>query len=768
MKHSSFIILIFFSIALLLTHVFFSKLHDGQFLFIGDQFFRFNYFEAFINSFFIRKIENLNVLNGWQFITQFWDVLYYLFIYSFHIPSILAEKLNFFLVLFLSLSFSFVGFRNLSKLVHGSVSSITIFVITLWYCFNPYTVVLWHGGVYNLGSSLTYSLAPLILYYFHISLFSKFSLQNTLICAILMAIASYTFWLFAPLAFLLILYSFFYLLFTPKVIISSLKNVFFLILVYLPMISFILFNIMYEYYGNSGDNNALFTPTFGNQQGGLWYQILLLFSWGIYTTWTPRSMYSFYNYYFSHAYINATIAMYILIIFGTVKYFVFLLLKYITKKKFLKPLPNFALLYVKKNIQTLHFDLGSKLLIVFSLLLVISLFFAKAAQPPYGDIFLYFYHNVPFFSVFRTADVRFGFCVVLSISSLFLLISRGFYKYIILIALLLIMYYQIPFFFTGKAIRGENIKNLYYDRTVYYPKEYTDLISYLNNDRSIATYLLPLPAVEYGNYAFDKGEHHFGQDLLSKMVYKPFVYLSLSSGMYTRSYQELKDVVEKKRFEKLKYFPIKYLLLRHDIACTGCVNFSENELVDKYKLSFKNKTFTLFELKNYSAIINSSNAQFTVINPIKFRIRFQNISKTQTLYFLTSFNKDWKLYITKPNSASFCKGKKECVKDLRYFEGEEISYLWKKPLFGESHRLAYNYANSWQINPKTIKMKYNDTYYTMNEDGSINFDMVLYYRPQSWFYVFFLFSVTSMAISSFLVLRNIRKYKKKKKHKNER
>src|SRR5437016_3089131 len=101
MKRSSLVaFIIFFFLSFVLTVTFFSSLRPNEFIFIGDQFFRFNYHESFLNSFFIRKPEDLNVLNGWQFTTQFWDALYYLILYSLHISFITAEKLLFFIVLY--------------------------------------------------------------------------------------------------------------------------------------------------------------------------------------------------------------------------------------------------------------------------------------------------------------------------------------------------------------------------------------------------------------------------------------------------------------------------------------------------------------------------------------------------------------------------------------------------------------------------------------------------------------------------------------------
>ena len=40
----------------------------------------------------------------------------------------------------------------------------------------------------------------------------------------------------------------------------------------------------------------------------------------------------------------------------------------------------------------------------------------------------------------------------------------------------------------------------------------------------------------------------------------------------------------------------------------------------------------------------------------------------------------------------------ECLQSgYTFFEGEELSYLWKKPLREESHEVVNEYANGWEV-----------------------------------------------------------------------
>ncbi len=765
------IIALFFLIGFSLSTFFFSQIKPNEFFYIGDQFLRLTLHEAFIGSFFIRKIEDLSLLNGWQFMAQFWDAVYYLILYFLNLSFITAEKILFFTVLMLSLTLSFVGFKKINSLVTDRSNALVLFVVTIWYCFNPYVVMLWHGGVFNLGTSLTYSLAPLIFYYYHVAIFQVSSLRNKIILALLLAISSFAFWLLAPLGFLLVLYSVLYLLIKYKSVPRALKNILMLLVLYLPMVCFVLFNILFEYFNNAGNNNTNFNATFGNQLGGIWFQVLMLFSWGIYQVWTPRAMYSFHKYYFTSNYINATLSIYAVIIVGVLTHYFFLISKLLLRNKIIfKKIPPTIANYLKEKTKKLKFDICSRLLIIFSLLLFISLFLAKAAQPPFGELFLYLYENVPFFSVFRTADIRFGFSVVLCIGILFVLISRSLNKYILSGVIVAIIYFQSVIFFNGTAVKGENIKGQFYDRAIYFSKDYQDVINFLNKDTTQSSYVLPLPAVEYSDYIFDKGEHHYGQDLLSKPVDKPFIYLSLSKGISKNTYEKLNRIITNKELETLNDFPIQYLILRSDISCTECEIPSEKELSSEFANAYKNKTFTVYRIEDSPKIINVLDSMFTVINPVKFRINLKNVSSKKKIELLLSFNKDWKLFMS-PVEKYKCQNKiayihlrtEECVDSLKFFEGEELAYLWSQPLAASTHTLSRGYANSWNVDPYIVKNNFDKKYYTVNKDGSIDFDLIVYFRPQSWFYLSFIISFISVIVSFWYLIKSNKKYVRNKK-----
>ena len=111
-----------------------------------------------------------------------------------------------------------------------------------------------------------------------------------------------------------------------------------------------------------------------------------------------------------------------------------------------------------------------------------------------------------------------------------------------------------------------------------------------------------------------------------------------------------------------------------------------------------------------------------------------------------------KIVIPVMNSTSFSQWRNdtyrvtECSSDATFYAGGEISKLWEKPIFDDTHRLIYAYANAWTIDPEYIKANYSKEYYHENPDGSIDIRVTLYFRPQSYFYLGIIVSATTCIV----------------------
>jgi hypothetical protein len=697
----------------------------------------------------------------------FWDNIYFLLVYALKFTYLAAEKLLFFIILFSSMSVSFIGFNKLAAYFDKNIKKSSVFIISLWYCFNPYTLILWHTGNYTISLSLTYALAPLITYYLHTAMFSKFNFRNIIIFVLLLYFASAVFWLFASLLFFMTFYALIYLIMNKNQVLPFIRNLFTALLFYVPLVSFIAFNILYQLHNIAGDSNATFLPTYGSQLGGMIYQMLLYSSWAIYTPWYPRTLFSFAQYYFSPYYLCSMLFMYAIIAVGIIKYV------------FKRVYPFHQII---NKIKRFAFNKQDKLLISTVLLYIISVFFAKASQPPFGEIFTYLYTHFSLFTVFRSADIRFGFLIILTISLLLLYLSKFYHKFFYLFSISLLIVVPNIYLLNGIAVFGENVKDKFYDRVTYYSQSQQQLSDFFNRFTEGSGYILTIPSVQFGLYNIDKNETFIGQDILTKNITMSSLYLLESKctsqicSIYEKTNQQLLEALKSKDLTELNRFPIKYIVHRRDINCPGCFDISEKNLGKYLSKVFNNDLYTVYKMTAFTPIINAKKVSvlFTNSNPIRYDVELKNLKNKQDLNLLLSYNKDWKVYLGNKNNSINCNNGKvkystnisECVKPKIFFEGDELSYLWKKPLFENSQGLENGYANKWTIDPEYIKRNFPATDYTVNKDDSINIDLIIYFAPQSWLYLTFILS-TSVLVSLivYIVYKQFPKTKKLTKRK---
>ncbi len=136
----------------------------------------------------------------------------------------------------------------------------------------------------------------------------------------------------------------------------------------------------------------------------------------------------------------------------------------------------------------------------------------------------------------------------------------------------------------------------------------------------------------------------------------------------------------------------------------------------------------IYENKNYSPLFYLSNSvrlsekpnlnknvEFRLINPTKYSVEIKNLSSKYYLNFAETYNKDWKLKLNK---------------------AEDVS--------NDFHITNDLLINIWTIDPQYIKDNYHKEYYKENPDVSIDVEMVLYFKPQSYFYLGLLISGTTL------------------------
>jgi hypothetical protein len=183
----------------------------------------------------------------------------------------------------------------------------------------------------------------------------------------------------------------------------------------------------------------------------------------------------------------------------------------------------------------------------------------------------------------------------------------------------------------------------------------------------------------------------------------------------------------------------------------------DNKIINKI---YEGEDYVIYEFNNNlgGSKIRSKNIQYTNINPTKYKLTIKNITEKQSLEFLESYHNNWKLYlnpttfideecsiIQKYNSQD--KIITECENNQKTNRIDSLGYIWKKSLFEDSHKIVYDYANQWTIDPDYIRSNFDKSMYRENPDGSIDVELTLYFQPQIYFYLGVLISGVSVGLS---------------------
>jgi hypothetical protein len=214
---------------------------------------------------------------------------------------------------------------------------------------------------------------------------------------------------------------------------------------------------------------------------------------------------------------------------------------------------------------------------------------------------------------------------------------------------------------------------------------------------------------------------------------------------------------------------LKSYVFNHDALIKQDAEFLQ-AITDKKILTSKNGSYDLYATKKRNTLLESQNLYFQKINTVKYILYIKNIKSPQELKFNDSFHNDWKLYLqTKPN-LSFCKSTivtiattTECKSVFSFFDPSEISYILTKPVFDSTHFLTDGVSNNWIVDPTYIKNNFDNSYYSVNKDKSINIKLVLYFRQQLYPYFGLIITFISFLLATvYLIFIVFRKNEKNK------
>ena len=413
---------------------------------------------------------------------------------------------------------------------------------------------------------------------------------------------------------------------------------------------------------------------------------------------------------------------------------------------------------------------------------LLGIFISKGPREPFGELFMWLYDNIFGFQIFRRPVSKYYgifmfFFLALSVFGL----TITTYKLSLKKFLLFVM---IPFIIISSYFVFIFAKNVYLI-PFNIPSYYEEARDYLIKNK--VKRVLILPGIQGLQPTYDKSINNlYASDFLNLTWYFPFdtpVGANFASGYHNKIINPIMKKIRKNgNFCALtKEAGISHIMLRHDLSLSNPFEDKPknlSEILDNNKLvvgkkdfkSNEGKGFTIYTLntKCIANLIqltkkNEAHIDFQIINPTKIKISISKLKNINILKFLNNFQNSWKIYLSKYSRDFFIKNEQLNIntypKKKIFFEGDELKLFTKKPLFEESHKINKNWDNQWIIDPQYIKDNYSDSYYSQNSDGSINIQLVLYYKMQSYLYVGFIvfgfISITFFFIGSFLLIKKI-------------
>lgn len=445
-----------------------------------------------------------------------------------------------------------------------------------------------------------------------------------------------------------------------------------------------------------------------------------------------------------------------------------------------------GLFYSKKVLTKLE----QKLYIILFIAFLTSLFFYTVNIGLLKVIFLLL-GNIPGFVMFRNFYDKFAlgyvflYAIILTIS--LVVIQKRITRRKFLIAINFILFFVIVM----NALPIKKIifvplwttKNIYNNITI--SQEYVDFMHNVKKYTSSSSNILSLP-FNIASYTLIKDDDDSYKIFAGRSPVQLFTGINDFSGDLSFPKEETAkfySYLKKRDYSNLEKFLYKYNinyifltrkipneLLKSYLYNKELLKYQDKKLlasvVDKKIVESKEGNYVLYSTKIKNIALTSQNLIFQKINPVKYRLYIKNIKNPQQLVFHDSFHPGWKLFPVKKSSLDWCWEKEsfvrqniiECKKKFDFFNLSDILRSFQKSIFDNSHTLFDYYSNQWIIDPLEIKENYTSDYYTLNQDGSYNLEMEMYFVPQNHFYFGAILSIlTIISVMFFYLFSNWKK-----------
>lgn len=409
------------------------------------------------------------------------------------------------------------------------------------------------------------------------------------------------------------------------------------------------------------------------------------------------------------------------------------------------------LLYKKnKNIHILY------LLATF----LIGLIFVNGLNLPFRDINRFLFTHFPLFSMFRQAYTKIGIINAFILSLLFLFSFVEFYenKRNIFKKSFLLLIISIIIFNAWPLIKNSPMKTTYSKPAWSLPEGIIAGINFLNNESDDSTILF-IPTSEYPLYDFGYLGTNFYPYFLNKRIIVSGSAVPKANKIISKIYDDFNvgeinpNLLGK---NNIGYIYYQKTLKKEWLPFRDTTSFDDTALKQSeyFKLVLDNEDVAIYKLdtKYVQPILNISKESNTGEKPnIKkfkktlnnfFSIEIKNINSEINLNFLQAYNSNWNLIILK----------KDNNKDIKISSSVQDIVVGSSKVSFENIQDS-GFSNNWVIDSMYIKQNFSKDYYTEYEDGSIDINLLLYFKPQLYFYFGILFSILIFFILILFVLK---------------
>lgn len=593
------------------------------------------------------------------------------------------------------LIFSYFGILKLGKMIFQE-DKIGLFFFALLFLFNTYILSVQTSFI---TYASVYALSPITFYLFIKLLTEKFSVKNVLFAALILLLCSF----YEPrglvaLSYFLSLY-FLYILLTAKKLKMDATVSF--------ITAYVVFIVLNFYW--------------------ILPQIFLAEKTGVIslqTVFVPFNSildaFSFHNYAWSGNLFDDFSMVAFQKITSSFYFFIITVLTF-----------SPVLFYKKLRYQSLVFFLLSSSLV--------GVFLLKQQNQPFGAIYEWLFYHLPTFNLFRESNKFILFLLPisllfgLSVSFLESKIKAPSTKMVFLVLVSSLVLINI------RPILNQQIQGVFINRSM--PEDYITLNQFILNQE---TYSRSLFVPRSSNWAINTNNHpKISQvdmvenwvDTNSKIPTDQKII-----DMFERDYSDallnissvgyvivpIKDTANDDDF--FKYYGEREFFVEEldKVSYLKRIDIGTEELVVYENENFRPHIYATEEAETIYDDVPFEKVDFQFKNPTEYSVNLKNISKPTYINFSEKYHPDWK---------------------IRAGEFQWLDVLTQKNYFLPDAFHSENNAllNSFLIDSEYIKRNFPKDAYTMNPDGSLNLDLILYFKPQAYFYLGLIISGTTLA-----------------------